>query len=147
MVVKNKKRKLCFYCRYEISKHNKSNQVVQYNKKSKEICRYCSDRKHKPLKPEYKNHDVQCKICTKPVMFKKCISCSICNHFYHGKCLNLSKQDILKIESLNDFYMCYICCNSTLPLNCISDQKQKPVKSSRLIKQCFTCKNIVEKIK
>ena len=147
MIIKNLKRKLCFYCKYEISKHNRSNQVVKYNGKYKGICRNCNDKKHKPLRNEYKNHDVQCKMCCKPVMFKKCISCSVCNHFYHGKCLNLSKQDIIKIESLNDFYMCHICCFSTLPINYVSDQKHTSKKKSRVLKQCFTCKANVEKDK
>ena len=147
MIGKNLKRKLCFYCKYEISKHNKSNQLVKYNGKSKEICRNCNKNKHKPLKNEYENHDIQCKVCYKPVMFKKCISCSICNHFYHGKCLNLNKQDILKIESINNFYICHVCCYSILPINYVSDQEHKPKKTQPVLKQCFTCKTNVEKDK
>ena len=70
------------------------------------------------------------------------------DHFYHGRCLNLSKQDIIKIESLNDFYMCHIIfCYSTLPINYVSDQKHKSKKTSRVLKQCFTCKANEEKDK
>ena len=84
----------CFFCKYEILKHNMSTKTVLYNKKSWPICKHCTEKRHKPLNKKYINFDTQCKICIKPTLYKKCIACSICDHFYHGKCLNLSKNDI-----------------------------------------------------
>ena len=75
-------------------------------------------KKHKPLENTYKDTDTQCKVCLKPVLYKNCIACKMCDHFYHGKCLNLAKQDINKIEEINSSYMCFECTNECLP-NCI----------------------------
>ena len=74
---RNKNRKICFFCKYELTKHNKSTKFVKYNNNLKPICKHCTKYKHKAL--EYKNNEVdtQCKICKKPTLYKKCIACSI----------------------------------------------------------------------
>ena len=61
----------CFFCRYEITKHNKSSKHVLYNKNLKPICRHCTKNKHKALDIKYKNTDTQCKLCNKPTLYKK----------------------------------------------------------------------------
>ena len=81
-------------------------------------------------------------------MYKKCIACSICDHFYHGKCLDLSKDDINKIESVCNFYMCTICNENTLP-KFVEDTK-KDISLTRALKtpnQCFTCTENISKAK
>ena len=92
-IVKAKRKSTCFLCKYEISKFNYSKKTIKYNGNLKPLCRHCTKNKHKPLEIKYKNIDIQCNVCKKPVMYKKCIACSICDHFYHGKCLQLSRQD------------------------------------------------------
>ena len=147
MVKKNNK-ETCFYCRYEISKYNKSNKHVKYHGKLKKVCKNCNKKTHKPLETVYKECDVECKICRKPVMYKKCIACSVCEHFYHGKCINLNKDDITKIETICDFYMCTLCSNSSLPNSCASEletvTKSYPEKNKKLTKQYFACNNSIE---
>ena len=78
----NKIKPTCFLCRYEITKYNKSNKQVKYNGLSKIICKFCTCKTHKILDNNYKNIDIQCKICKKPSIYKKCIACSICNHSF-----------------------------------------------------------------
>ena len=102
-------KKTCFFCKYEITKHNKTLKHVKYNGKPKSICKYCTKHKHKALQSNYKDVDTKCKICKKPTLYKKCIACSICNHFYHGKCLDLNKEEIEKIESIWNFFICLNC--------------------------------------
>ena len=105
----------CFYCKYESSKYNKSNKFVKFKGKLKSICKFCNKNKHKTLLTKYKDNDTQCKICNNAVMYKKCIPCSICGHFFHGKCLDFNKLDITKIENICDFYMCPPCLQISLP--------------------------------
>ena len=66
------KRLLCFYCKYEISKHNKSEKYVKYNGKIKAICKNCNAKTHKTLQGEYEHNDVQCKIIEKVNITSKC---------------------------------------------------------------------------
>ena len=116
MVKLNKKPRLtCFLCRYEITKYNKSTKHVIYNKTLRPICKHCNKNRHKSLDSKYKNIDTQCKICLKPTLYKKCIACSICDHFCHGKCLDLSKQDIEKIENVCGFFTCTKCNQDIFP--------------------------------
>ena len=98
----NKKmyRNFCFYCKHEILNYDKSNKHVKFNGKLKRVCKNCNQNRHKTLMKCYKEYDVQCKICLKPVMNKKCISCSGCDYFYHGHCLKLNKADIKEIEAI-----------------------------------------------
>ena len=125
MVKTNLKIKVtCFLCRYEITKHNKSSYQIKYNKHNKPICRYCTKNKHKILEDKCKNFDMQCKRCNKPSKFKKCIACSICNHLLHGKCLDLNKTDIEKIDQVCNFFMCKLCSSETLPN--LPDSEQNP---------------------
>ena len=114
--MKKLKNKLtCFFCRYEIDKHNKSSKYVLYKNKIKSICRYCTKNTHKALDAKYKETDTQCKLCDKPTLYKKCVECSICNHFYHGKCLDLSKKDIEQIENVCNFFICKLCKPNIFP--------------------------------
>ena len=83
-------------------------------------------------------------------MFNKCIACLTCNHFYHGKCINLNKQDITKIEKLCGSYMCSICISENLPINACNESVLKQIKtntSNQVSKQCFTCSNNIIKWK
>ena len=141
------KKATCFLCRYEITKHNKSTKQVKYNGQSKPVCKFCTKTKLKILNENYKQHDTQCKICKKPSLYKKCIACSICNQFYHGKCLDLNKNDIESIEKVNDFFICRKCQIDILPTT-LNPQLQKSKKETQIktnTKQCMTCKNIVPK--
>ena len=115
----NHKKLTCFYCRYEIT-NTKTVKYVIFKGKKKTICQQCTLKTHKPLnKKLYEQHDVQCKSCDNPVMYKKCIPCSICNHFVHGKCLNLSLKDITKIEEICKFFICQQCTFEIFPRNAI----------------------------
>ena len=96
-------------------------------------------------KTKYKDNDTQCKICNKAVMYKKCIPCSICGHFFHGKCLDFNKLDITKIENICDFYMCPPCLQISLPAYVENEIKNTFPKLKS--KQCFTCPNTVAKDK
>ena len=103
--------------------------------------------KHKALQYKNKEVDTQCKICKKPTLYKKIIACSICEIFHHGKCLDLNKDDIEKIESICDFFMCQECNKSTLPQQPDTDQL-KPKKSLKIntdIKNCLTCNKQISK--
>ena len=138
----------CFLCRYEITKYNKSNKEVTFNGKLKTICKFCTKNKHKILEKQYKSTDIQCKICNKPSLYKKCIECSICNHFYHGKCLDLSKTDIDKIEKNCGFFMCTKCQYDTLPTQILYIDQITSKSISKVdpkINQCLTCQNTVPK--
>ena len=116
MVHKNLKTRLtCFLCRYEITKHNKCENHIIFKGKHKPICKYCTKSNHKILDNQYKNIDIQCKICEKPSRYKNCIKCSICDHLFHGKCVQLSKKDIEKIETVCDFFICTKCNENAFP--------------------------------
>ena len=146
-VIKKLFRNFCFYCKHEILKYDRSNRYIKYNGKLKRVCKNCNHNRHKTLMKCYKENDVQCKICLKPVMNKNCISCSICDHFYHGRCISLNKDEISKIERVCGYYLCPICCNQSLPF--ISEPVNNVivrVTNGTLPKQCLTCnKNIVNK--
>ena len=144
MNIKNKI--TCFLCRYEITKHNKSTRQVKYNKHDKPICKYCTKKNHKILEDKYKNFDMQCKICNEPSKYRKCIACSICNNLFHGKCLDLNKADIEKMDQVCKFFMCKLCSSQTLPILYSDVQNTKSnTKTKSKYKQCFTCDNIVPK--
>ena len=143
-MVSNNGKKTCFYCKYEISKYNKSAKSVKFNGKLKEICKNCNKKKHKTLEIIYEKCDVQCKICKKPALYKKCIACSICDHFYHGKCINLNKDDIFKTETICGFYMCTICSNDTLPNICNTETHKVNKIVKQKLQQCFTCVKSIE---
>ena len=139
----NKSKLTCFLCRYEITKYNKSNKQVKYNGLPKIICKFCTKNKHKILDNNFKSIDIQCKICNKPSIYKKCIACSICNHMYHGKCLGIDKKDIEAIEKICNFYMCFECNKETLPMQFDNEQKKEKPGNKPNPKQCMTCCNIV----
>ena len=130
---KNKNnKKICFFCKYELGKHNKSTKCVKYNGSLKPICKYCTKNKHKALEIKNINIDTQCKICKKPTLYKKCIACSTCEHFYHGKCLDLNKDDIEKIEGICNFFMCPKCNTSILPQSEMKQPKPKQTPKTNL---------------
>ena len=143
---KAKFRENCFFCKYEIQKSNKSNNSVKFKNQIKPVCWYCTHKKHKPLEPKHKEIDTQCKKCKKPVLYKNCIACSICDHFYHGKCLNLSRENINKIEGICNFYMCIMCTKTILPIQ-LDIIPSKCIKKNKVpqLKQCFTCENKITK--
>ena len=143
------KKLTCFYCRYEIT-NTKTTKHVYYKQTKKTICNNCTTKKHKPLnKKLYENHDVQCTHCSKPVMYNKCISCAICDHFVHGKCLSLSTADIKRIENVCEFFICQPCTVEIFPQNTnltnddiLHKKNKKPVKKN-ILEQCLTCTNVV----
>ena len=138
----------CFFCKYEIHKTNKSNKFIKFKEQLKPLCRHCTSKKHKPLETIYKNADTQCKTCKKPVMYKNCIACSLCDHFYHAKCVKLSKDDITKIEMICEFYLCPFCNRNTLPNVLDTIESKKPnTKALKTSKECFTCTNKIPKMK
>ena len=142
-------RSTCFLCRYELTKHNRSENKIKFAGKMKPICKYCTKNKHKVLDNRYKNIDIdiQCKKCNKPSKYKNCIMCSMCNHAFHGKCLKLSKNDIEKIDNVNNFFICIDCNNEILPQQfdaVLTKHKSKP-KNKTNHKQCLTCNNVVTK--
>ena len=138
----------CFFCKYEINKSNKSKNCVKFKGNVKHICRFCTKRKHKPLEIVYRDIDTQCKVCKKSVMFKNCIACKICDHFYHGRCLNLTTQDIIKIETINNSYMCFECNYECLPQYIETKRiKNKNAIKSSTASECFTCCNKITKDK
>ena len=116
----------------------------------KPICRHCTKNKHKALDKKYKNTDTQCKLCNKATLYKKCIECSICNHFFHGMCLNLSKQDIDKIENSTNFFICKLCMHDVFPNQTEPEKQKVKVKSiskEKLnLKNCLTCFSEIPKL-
>ena len=89
---------------------------------------------------------MQCKVCNKTSKFKKRIACLICNHLFHGTCLDLNKTDIEKIDQVCNFFMCKLCSSKTLPNLPDSEQNPKSTnKNKSKYKQCFTCDNTVPK--
>ena len=115
---KSKTRLTCFLCRCEIMKHNKSEKQITYKGK------HCNKNSHKILDNKYTNIDIQCKICDKPSRYKNCIKCSMCDHLFRGKCLELSKKDIEKTETVCDFFMCIKCNDNTIPKQLNNDDQK-----------------------
>ena len=143
---KLKTRLTCFLCRYEITKHNKSEKRIVFRGNLKNICRYCTKNNHKILRYQFKNVDIQCKVCNKPSRYKNCIKCSICDHLFHGKCLELSKKDIENIEKVCDHFICIKCNEDTFPRHVDNENKNVKLSKTKLKqKQCLTCDNIVPK--
>ena len=99
----------------------------------KSICRHCTKNKHKALDKKYKNTDTQCKLCSKPTLYKKCIECSLCNHFYHGKCLDLSRTDIEKIENTCNFFICKLCKPNIFPDQIAQEEKKQNIFLNKTI--------------
>lgn len=139
------RRLACFYCHYEILNKNNA-KYVKFKNKKKLVCQKCTWKHHKPLdKQLYENSDIQCSSCQKPVMYRKCLECSICNHFIHGKCINLNYSEITKIEKVCNFYICPRCTDNIFPkyidhnINKFSPKQKKPIK------KCLTCDNNITK--
>ena len=135
----------CFYCKYEII-NKKCIKHIKFKGRKRLVCQHCTKFKHKPLQKKYLECDVQCKSCNKPVMYNKCIACSICDHFYHGKCLDLNKNDINKIDSVCDFFICRQCSNDIFPnIDNIKYNKSSGKEKVNIKKTCLTCSNPITK--
>ena len=139
------KRLTCFYCKYEILNKNKTKHV-KFKNKNKLVCERCTKKQHKPLdKKLYADSDVQCSSCQKPVMYKKCLECSICNHFIHGKCISLNYTEITAIEKVCNFYICPSCTDNTFPRNVDLQHNKNTTDKKKVTKQCLTCNNNITK--
>ena len=139
-------KKTCFYCKYEIINH-KAIKHILYKGNKKVICQHCTKFKHKTLEAKYSQYDVQCTTCDKPVMYKKCIACSICDHFIHGKCNNLNKEDIKKIEMICDFFICRQCSNEIFPnVEALCPKTKNKTQNCKLPKNvCLVCNDTITK--
>ena len=126
----------CFYCKYEIV-NKKCIKLVKYKGKKRPICQHCTKSKHKTLEKKYQECDIQCKSCDKPVMYKKCIACSTCDHFFHGKCLDLNKDDIIKIDTVCNFFICPHCSNNLFPSTEILDYNKKHTPKQKINILCI----------
>ena len=59
---------------------------------------------------------------------------------YHGKCLDLNKKDIDKIENVCDFFICTNCNQDIFPKQIEDDQPKPNTRKAKLkIKNCLTC--------
>ena len=139
----------CFFCSYEIC--NKKFRLIKFKNRLKKVCINCSPASHKACKTKYIGTSVDCSICNNRVMHTNCLKCDICNHMVHSKCNDLSPKDILPIESLNSF-TCKSCCENIFPFTNYHDttttttptKRNRHVKQTRRIKQCFLCTNTLQ---
>ena len=144
IMVKHNYKKTCFYCMYDYEIHdNKTSRYILYNGLKRIVCRHCTYRKHKPLNKKYEGFDTQCTTCKKPVKYNKCLACSLCDHFVHGKCCNLNTSDISAIEDKCDFFICQKCSKDTFP-NFIATETKTNRKNRQNHKNCLTCTNIIQ---
>ena len=96
---------------------------------------------------KYSGYDTQCKVCKQAVKYNSSIACSICKHFTHGKCNDLTNSDISKIENLIDSHICYTCTKNIFPLSIFENESCKKISKTYKSRHCFTCKNTTEKPK
>ena len=129
MSLAKKNRIFCFFCKYNIVNSTNCKNVL-YDNKERNVCNFCTKTKHKALEPKYKSYELKCNNCKKATMNKNCIACSICNTFFHGKCLNLTSFDIKKIESIDKSYMCPMCLDIILPRFAVYDVSLKKAKKN-----------------
>ena len=137
----NKPKLFCFLCKYAIVSVKNCKEILFRNKK-KLVCRHCNKTKHKALEAQYNLFDTSCKKCKKIVKYKNCIACSLCNNFYHGKCLNFSKLEIILTEKLDRNYFCPQCISDILPnYDDTSDSQLYEAKifKTKIKKQCMIC--------
>ena len=134
----------CFLCKYEI--RSKFRKII-FNGTPKKCCMQCNSVKHKALLKIYnsKMADLQCSVCDKTVTGHCSIYCSNCNHFVHGKCNNLTKQDIATIDrTIQQNWSCESCTLSIFPTIIITNTisgSTLPLEDSHLtnFKQCRNC--------
>ena len=80
------------------------------------------------------------------LLYKNYIAHSICNNLFHGKCLDLNKNDIDKIYKVCNFFMCRLCISETLPnLPDTENNLKSMITNKPKYKQCFTCNNTIQK--
>ena len=143
----------CFFCNYEI--YNDKYRTVLYKNVTKKVCSFCTPGQHKACQSKYKGCEIDCRVCDKPVKFKKCSKCCICNHLIHAQCNDLTQKDLKLIETY-DSLICKSCTKSIFPFGTDNDidsnikvnhikSKDPTGKYSPL--QCFTCTNIIEQRK
>ena len=142
----------CFFCNYEI--YNEKYRTVLYKNVIKKVCFYCTPAQHKACQTKFKDCKIDCRLCEKPVKFKKCTMCYICNHLIHAQCNDLTPKDLRLIEKYESF-MCKLCTEIVFPfgsdfnIDTPVDSNIKCAQSSKtqntnLPSQCFTCTNIIE---
>ena len=140
----------CFFCSYEI--YNEKFRTVIYKNNIKKVCFFCTPGMHKACRQKYKDCQVDCQICEKPVKFNKCVKCFICNHLIHTKCNGLTAKDIALLE-VHDSFICLSCNKSTFPfgnepldgsVTNLVPSKHKKIKCDKIMSQCFTCPNIID---
>ena len=140
------KRPTCFICKYELTQNKY--RLVNYKNFPRKVCFHCTPAAHKICKKKYTDVKVDCGICTKPVLYNKCVKCDYCNHMIHSTCSYLNKSDVRKIEKDGNF-MCFNCTQSIFPFanEHIDHTKTDPSKnqSKKMKEQCFLCTNIVDK--
>lgn len=142
---KIKNKIFCFLCKYDIT-HKTVYKTVLFKGKHKKVCTNCSHKTHTPLKDKYKSVDTCCRKCERAVMYKSCIACSICSHFYHGKCIELTITEINQIQTKNDdFYICYRCTEDIFPGNPYDDDNNKISKPTTTPKKCLVCNTNISK--
>ena len=126
--------KYCFLCKREVNSKFKR---LKFGEKFKICCYNCNSSEHKVLKTKYTgiHADAQCSVCSKVVRGNTCIHCTMCNHFVHPSCNNLSSGDIKKIEKSNPFWTCLTCTSLIFPFsNVFSGNKDQPTNC----KSCHT---------
>ena len=139
------RRPTCFICKYELTQ--KKFRVVNYKGFPRKVCLHCTPSAHKICKMKYSSAKVDCGICTKPVLYNKCLKCDLCEHMIHGSCNNLNKDDIKRIEKTGSF-TCLKCTESIFPFShdilANNDERQKP-QINKTKEQCFLCTNLLNK--
>ena len=141
----------CFFCNYLINPKTKFREYLFKNKYVK-ICMKCKPSSHKALKLKFRSAAIDCSICSKKVMYNNVIHCKLCNHLVHGKCTNLSLNEVIQIEKQPTEWFCSVCLENILPINAINlnedeiSEDEKNKNKSEFVKQCFTCTtNILNK--
>ena len=110
------------------------------------------DSDHRPLEVQYResNSDLQCSTCSKVVVGRNCLCCSICKHFVHLRCSSLTKKDINHIINNHQSWTCHHCFTTLFPFsnaktisddNTISGDNKEQRKCNGKKSCCFCNKN------
>ena len=134
----------CFICKYELTQ--KKFRIVNYKDFPRKVCFHCTPSTHKICKMKYSSAKVDCGICTKPVLYNKCLKCDICDHMIHGSCNDLNKDDIKLIEKTGSF-TCLKCTQSIFPFShdILTNNEKRPKMKTTEQLQCFLCTNPLNK--
>ena len=109
-------------------------------------CFTCTPSEHKVLTNKYNTNvhaDAQCSVCSKVVRGNNCIHCTLCNHFVHSYCNNLSSGDIKKIEKVNSFWICSSCTSLTFPFANKFTSNEHELK---YVMKCKSCQKLAENV-